>query len=259
MVSRMGLASGYGVPAKSIEKAFHEYGINYFYISPILNQGRMVGAIRNLAPDYRDELFIVLPRAIFKGFRLENFVNGWLRKLRIEWVDLLFQGLEKPPNEKLTDRLQRLKTSGKVRFVGISGHDRQYLGKVASGEVKVPIDFFHTRYNAAHTGAEHDIFPHLQPENRPGIVVFTATCWGKLLKAKLTPEGERPLTAAECYRFVLSHPDVNVCISAPSKAEQMEANFTALDDGPLTREETARVRRIGQHVYGRSKVPVLAR
>lgn len=30
-VSRIGLAGGYGVPATAVEKAHHEYGINYFY------------------------------------------------------------------------------------------------------------------------------------------------------------------------------------------------------------------------------------
>ena len=35
-----------------------------------------------------------------------------------------------------------------------------------------------------HRGAEEDIFPHLPQDNRPGIVVFTATCWRKPLKDK---------------------------------------------------------------------------
>jgi aryl-alcohol dehydrogenase-like predicted oxidoreductase len=65
------------------------------------------------------------------------------------------------------------------------------------------------------------------------------------------PPGERPLTAAECYRFVLSHPDVNVCITAPSTTERMEENFRGLEAGPLDEEEMARIRRIGRHVYGR--------
>ncbi|MFC1888260.1 hypothetical protein ACFL4G_00750 [Thermodesulfobacteriota bacterium] len=33
MVSRIGLASGFGVPTASIEKAFHEYGVNYLWLS----------------------------------------------------------------------------------------------------------------------------------------------------------------------------------------------------------------------------------
>jgi predicted aldo/keto reductase-like oxidoreductase len=156
--------------------------------------------------------------------------------------------------------MQRLKESGKVRFVGMSGHKRSLFGKIAGEEVKAPVDFFQVRYNAVHSGAEQDIFPHLPQENRPGVVVFTATCWGKLLKPKLVPAGERPLAPADCYRFVLSHPDVNVCVTAPSTAAQMEDNLKALDAGPLDEEEMARVRRIGKHIYGtKGKPPLLAR
>jgi aryl-alcohol dehydrogenase-like predicted oxidoreductase len=253
MVSRMGLASGYGIPATAIEKAFHEYGVNYFYVSPVLNLHSMIQAIRNLAPGHRDELVIVLARAFFHpgfgGFRLESFVDRWLTKLGLEWTDLLLQSVRKPQKQQLNDRLQRLKESGKVRFVGMSSHKRPFFPKVARGELMAPDDFFHVRYNAVHTGAEQEVFPHLPRENRPGIGIFTATCWRKLLKPKLVPAGERPLTADECYRFVLSHPDVNVCLTAPATAEQMEDNLKALDAGPLDNEEMDRVRRIGKHIY----------
>jgi aryl-alcohol dehydrogenase-like predicted oxidoreductase len=114
-------------------------------------------------------------------------------------------------------------------------------GVPAAAIEKVPVDFFHVRYNAVHTGAEQDVFPHLPEENRPGIVIYTATCWRKLLKPKLMPEGERPLAAADCYRFVLSHPDVNVCVTGPSNASQMEENLKAIEAGPLDEEEMARV------------------
>ena len=252
MVSRMGLASGYGVPAVAIEKAFHEYGINYLYISPFINLRNMVQAIRNLAPQHRDELCIVLARPFlpgFGGFRLESFVERWLKKLNLEWTDLLFQDVRKPPSQKFLDRVRFLTDSGKVRLLGLSSHERPLLGKIARGAVQVPADFLHVRYNAVHTGAEQDVFPHLPQEDRPGIVIFTATCWRKLLKPKRMPAGERPLTAAECYRFVLSHPDVNVCVTAPSTAARMEDNLKALEAGPLDREEMARVRRIGKHIY----------
>ena len=249
MVSRLGLASGYGVPASAIERAFHEYGTNYFYVSPFLNLGSMVQAVRNLAPGHRDELFLVLARPMFRSFRLESYVDRWLSKLGIEWVDLLFQDVRKPPKQKLIDRVERLRESGKVRFVGLSSHNRPLFPQIARGEVKAPGDFFHIRYNAVHTGAEEDVFPHLPQEDRPGIGIFTATCWRKLLKPKLMPAGESPLTAADCYRFVLSHPDVNVCMVAPSNAEQMDDNLAALAAGPLEEEEMARIRRIGKHIY----------
>jgi len=249
MVSRIGLASGYGVPTAAIEKAFHEYGVNYFYLS-FLKRDKMVRAIRNLAPGHRDELRIVLAWPAFAGLLLQNFVERWLRKLKIEQADLMaLQDLRKPPGQKLVDRVHRLRDSGKVRFVGMSSHERPLFGKIARGELKAPVDFLQIRYNAVHPGAEQDIFPHLPQANRPGIVIFTATCWGKLLKPKLMPAGERPLAPADCYRFVLSHPDVDVCVTGPTTAAQMEDNLKALDAGPLGEEEMARVRRIGKHIY----------
>lgn len=39
-VSRLGIASGYGVPAGAIEKAFHEHGLNYFYPSLLKRRQR---------------------------------------------------------------------------------------------------------------------------------------------------------------------------------------------------------------------------
>ena len=259
MVSRIGLASGYGMPSAAIEKAFHEYGVNYFYLS-MLHRGNMVQAIRNLAPRYRDELRIVLARPTRGGYVLRSFVERWLNKLKVEQVDgVILQYQQKPLRQQLIDRVHRLTGSGKVRFMGMSSHERPLFGMIARKEVHVPVDFFQIRYNAAHPGAEHDIFPHLPPENRPGIVVFTATCWGKLLKHKLMPAGESPLAPADCYRFALSHPDVNVCVTGPSTTAQMEENLKALDGGPLDEEEMARVRRIGRHVYNHSSIPVLAR
>ena len=253
MVSRIGLASGYGVPTAAIEKAFHEYGVNYLWLSVFMPRG-MVRAIRNLAPKHRDELRIVLAKPTFGGFFLQSFVERWLKKLKIEQADLVvIQGQGKPPGQKFIDRVHRLRDSGKVRFVGMSSHERSLFGKIARGEVKAPVDFFHVRYNAVHTGAEQDVFPHLPQEDRPGIGIFTATCWRKLLKPKRMPAGERPLAAADCYRFVLSHPDVNVCATAPSTAEQMEENLKALEAGPLDEEEMARIRRIGKYIYENGK------
>jgi aryl-alcohol dehydrogenase-like predicted oxidoreductase len=250
MVSRIGLASGYGVPAAAVEKAHHEYGINYLYISPLLNLGNMVKAINNLARNHRDELLIVLARPFPRAFRLEPYVERWLGKLHLDWVDLLFQDVRKPFGEKVAARLQRLKDRGLVRFVGMSSHNRPLLGKISSGEVEVPIDFFHTRYNAVHSGAEQDIFPFLK-HDRPGVVAFTATCWRKLLKAKSMPLGEQPLTAAECYRFALSNPNINICMTGPKNEEQLVENLEALEAGPLDEEEMSRVRRIGRHIYGK--------
>jgi aryl-alcohol dehydrogenase-like predicted oxidoreductase len=252
-VSRMGIASGYGAPAASIEKAFHEYGVNYLWLSVFLHRG-MKQALRNLLPKHRDELRIVGAWPANMGWLTQNRVEAWLRRYGLEHLDLMIlQGQDKPPTAKFVDRVQQLRDSGLTRFVGMSSHNRPLLGEIARGERDVPVDAFQIRYNAVHPGAEQDIFPHLPQRGRPGVVIFTATCWGKLLKPGNLPPGEAPLDPSDPYRFVLSNPDVDVVATAPSSAEQADANLRALELGPLDEDEMARIRRIGEYIHGKGK------
>jgi len=67
------------------------------------------------------------------------------------------------------------------------------------------------------------------------------------------PSGEKPLTAKDCYRFVLSNPAVDVCMTGARTLEMMRENLETLDSGPLSPEEMERIRRIGDHVYGKPR------
>ena len=57
------------------------------------------------------------------------------------------------------------------------------------------------------------------------------------------------LTAAGCYRFVLSNPHVDVCLCGPKNRDEMRQALAALDSGPLGAAETERVKTIGDHVH----------
>jgi len=67
------------------------------------------------------------------------------------------------------------------------------------------------------------------------------------------PPGEPPLRGADCYRFVLTHPMVDVCITGPKNTEQMREALKALHLGPLSDDEMVRVRRIGDYVHDHYK------
>ncbi|MDQ6759129.1 MAG: aldo/keto reductase, partial [Acidobacteriota bacterium] len=82
----------------------------------------------------------------------------------------------------------------------------------------------------------------------PGIVSFTATSWRQLMDPKRTPAGEKTPSALDCYRFVLSNEAVDVCLTGPSSAEQVEDSLKALDLGPMSDEELAWMRRVGRAI-----------
>jgi predicted aldo/keto reductase-like oxidoreductase len=250
-VGRLGISSSFGAPAAAFEMAF-ERGCNYFTWGTFI-KGRsntMRTAIRNLvAAGKRDDLVVAMLTYAHNAWLTDHYFLKGLKAANLDYADILLLGyFPKRPPQKVIDGALGLKEKGLVRFIGLTGHNRNLFPDLAAEGL---FDVFHIRYNATHRGAETETFPYLTEPDRPGIVSFTATDWRKLLKSRRMPPGEQPLTAAECYRFALSHPAVDVCMMGAANLEQMEENLTVLDAGPLTDTELERVRKIGQYVYGK--------
>ncbi len=109
---------------------------------------------------------------------------------------------------------------------------------------ELDLDVLMIRYNAAHRGAEAEIFDSLDAE-RPGVVAYTATRWGQLLRPIA---GLGPMTGPECYRFVLSHPRVDVVLTGPTSYEELEANVSGVLAGPLEPSRLDEARAFGDAV-----------
>jgi aryl-alcohol dehydrogenase-like predicted oxidoreductase len=179
---------------------------------------------------------------------MERTFKAGLRALGTDYADVLLLGLfNDTPADSVLTCAERLKERGLVRHIAISAHKRSAFVEYAKQE---RYGLLHIRYNAAHAGAEQDVFPHLATENRPGIVAYTATSWGQLLQKNRMPKGQEPLRGRDCYRFVLTNPNFNVSMTGPRNAEELSEALAALDEGPLSPEEEARIRAIGRHVHG---------
>jgi hypothetical protein len=84
-------------------------------------------------------------------------------------------------------------------------------------------------------------------------VAFTATRWGTLLDPKYLPEGEPVPRAGDCYRFALTHPEVDVCLSGPRDGAELDEALAAVDRGIMAEDEVAWMRRVGAHVRAATK------
>ncbi len=248
-VSRLGISASYGVPTHTVEKAYHEQGINLFYWGSI-RRPRFGKAVRHLARTERDKMVIVLQSYDRTGTLMPVFFRRGLKALGIDYADILLLGLHNhAPSKRVLEAALEIQQQGLARFLAVSGHHRPFFGELAQKQDQ-PFDVFMIRYNAAHPGAETDIFPFLPKENRPGIFSYTATRWGHLLNPRKMPPGERPLTASDCYRFALTNPNVDACMTGPANEQQWNEAIPTLDAGPLSDAEMARIRRIGAHVHG---------
>ena len=250
-VGRLGIASGYGTPAAAIEEAF-ERGCTYMTWGTFIKgySSNMREAIRTIvAKGRREQMVVAMFSYAHQTSLTEHFLVKALKSAGLDYADILILGyFSWRPSQRIIDGAIRLKEKGLVRFLGLSGHNRKLFPKLNQEDI---FDVFHIRYNAVHRGAETEIFPFLTSQSRSGIINFTATAWSKLLNPKKIPAGEKLPTAVDCYRFVLSNPLIDVCMTGTKTYEEMKENLTVLERGPMTQDELERMRRIGDYIYGR--------
>jgi len=253
-VHRLGLSATYRPGKQTIYKAI-DAGVNFFFCFSIDTQ--MIHVLRDVFKSRREELVVATGAYNLLGSynlvwghpSLRRTLEKRLRQLRTDYIDVfLFLGVtkEKHFTEHVKEELYRFREEGKVRSTGISTHNRKFAGTLAAQGV---VDTLMIRYNAAHRGAEQDIFPYLN-EHNPGVMGYTATRWSYLIRRprKWPKEGRIP-TPGMCYRFVLSNPHVHVCLTAPRKMKELEENLTCLRDGPLSEEEMEFMRKFGDVVH----------
>lgn len=251
-VFRLGLSASYRPGKQTVYKALDE-GLNFFFCYGFDNQ--MIRVLREAIKSRREDYVIATGayNLLWGHPNLRRTLEKRLRQLDTDYLDLfLFLGVTQPQQfpEKEREEFHRFRAEGKVRGIGLSCHHRKFLGELAANG---DIDVMMARYNAAHRGAEQDIFPHLSPHH-PGVISYTATRWTYLLRpTRGWPRDGRIPTAGMCYRFVLSNPNVDVCLTAPSNLKQFEANLEEVRRGRLSEVDLEFMRRFGDAVHAQNK------
>src|SRR5262249_36274173 len=148
--------------------------------------------------------------------------------------------------DRLLDAALTLREAGKARSIMVSCHHRptfaRYVADPVYGAIMV-------RYNAAHRGAEQEVFPCvLESNDKPGVVAYTATRWGGLIDRRLVPASEELPRASDCYRFALGNPAVDVVLCGPKDGAELDEAMAALDRGALAPDELAWMKRVGDGV-----------
>lgn len=257
-VVRMGIAGNYGIESPDIAYAA-DLGANYWLWGASFK--KVTQGIRDVIHSAREKHVVAMLGWGFFAWQIRKNVENALRKLDTEYLDVFMLGWLGRTSwytRGVIDELLKLKQEGKIRVIGTSIHDRKRAGRLA---LDSEIDLFMIRYNAKHTGAELDIFPHLSRRN-PAIISYTALAWGQLMRPVKNidilpwpgPGEVPPLTPELCYRFVLSNPHVHVVLTGPKNRKQLQQNFSALEQGHLDPEEEQWIRQYGRLVRTRKKL-----
>jgi aryl-alcohol dehydrogenase-like predicted oxidoreductase len=135
---------------------------------------------------------------------------------------------------------------GVVRRLGVTSHQRSLAAGIARTGL---IDVLMIRYNAAHRGAEREVFPVTDALGVP-VIAYTAQRWGALLQpTPYDPPGFRVPRAPDWYRFVLQSDSVSVTLSAPHTRRELDEDLEVLSaTGPLEPSEYDRLTVHGERV-----------
>ena len=251
-VGRIGISSSYGADIRVFDEAL-DRGCNYFNWGTFI-KGRSAQFRKFMnqisADKKRDQVVLGLLSYSHSALLGDFFLNSALKQLRTDYIDCLILGYyPKRPPERVLNWALKLKEEGVIRAIGLTTHKRSIVAELCNDPL---FDFFHFRYNAVHRGAEKDIFPYLGSEP-PGMISFTATSWGQLLQQKKMKSGVMPPSAGDCYRFVLSRDEVDVCMMGVRDIDMLRQNMEVIERGQMSSAELESMRSIGDHLYGKPR------
>jgi aryl-alcohol dehydrogenase-like predicted oxidoreductase len=177
-----------------------------------------------------------------------------LAALRTDYIDVLTLYYVETANEwaeiiapdGALRYLQDAKRDGSLRRIGITSHQRTLAAEMAKSGL---LDAVMIRYNAAHRGAERDLFPVAESLALP-VIAYTALRWAALLRP--TPEDPADFSVPRAplwYRFVLQQPAVAVTLAAPQSRAELDADLRVLEaTGPLADDEYSALAAHGERV-----------
>ncbi|HEK9098997.1 aldo/keto reductase [Bacillus pfraonensis] len=192
-----------------------------------------------------------------------------LLRLQTDYIDVYFCHIwwdKKEETEAFLRAFEILKRDGKVRAVGVSTHDLQYIKNFNKAG---KIDVVQLDYSILNREPENDILPYLQEKNLGAVIrgpLKMGILTGKFTEQTTFPDGDlrqdwpketwfqdalrkveklRSLSNPKrtlgqlALRYVLSHPAVSVAIPGAKTANQAAENAAASVRPLLLEEELA--------------------
>jgi predicted aldo/keto reductase-like oxidoreductase len=243
--------AGVKLSADDVESAFHEHGIHAFLVTWQMKQ--MVEGVRRLIrAGHRDALTLITELGIPTGAFIRRGFEKNARALGVDTIDVVLLGWVQARwyvTGKSWPAMETLRAEGKARAIGFSSHDRVLATRLAR---EVGADVLMIRYNAAHRGAEREVFDAFGSD-RPAIIAYTATRWGMLLEPRPDDGFPKGMTAPECYRFALSHPSVDAVLCAARTPGEIREDVAGLLDGPLDPARREEACRFGDAVHAAAR------
>ena len=252
----------------AMERAL-ELGINFIDTADVYGEGRSESLVSKAISGRRDEVVISTKGGLMghhreperepvydRSEKILKACEASLKRLETDHLDVYFSHIwwDKPEEtEAFIEAFEQLKNDGKVRAVGVSTNDLDYIKHF---DQDGGLDVVQLDYSILNREPERDILPYLE-ERGIGVVVRgplrMGLLTGKFSEDTTFPEGDirRSWPEAQWFkeslkkvqslktledgrtlgqlalRYVLNHPAVSVAIPGAKTTAQVEANAAA--------------------------------
>jgi hypothetical protein len=229
-------------------EAAYEAGVNFFFVSADLHwplyEATRKGLERLLRGNRRRRDQIVVGVVSYfeepwfgylQFWEVIDAVPGLMR------VDLLIAG-GVSSSRSFDEREDVLRSARAQRYlgaraIGASLHQRKLAVRAEQNRV---LDISYIRYNAGHPGARRDVFPQLRGKRRALLFNFKSMALQSSPGRSAKPvksHGRWVPEPTDCYRFVLSAPEIDGLLCSLESPKELRALVDTLNKGPLSREE----------------------
>jgi hypothetical protein len=219
-----------------------ERGISYFDTAPDYAETGSENRFGEAMQGVRDQIFLATKFCrptghLGPGNSVEDFmeaVNGSLRRLRTDWVDLVHihscDSVDRLLDENTHEAFDRLQEQGKVRFLGVSTHTPN-LEQVADAAIDSG------RFDAMMLAYHYGAWPRLgeimdrAAANDVGVVAMK-TLRGSHHHGLLWSRDERDSYTQASFKWVLSNPSVSCLVISLWESAQLDEFLYASGQAP---------------------------
>jgi predicted aldo/keto reductase-like oxidoreductase len=255
-VTRIGFG-GMTIPHVSKEQAvatIHralDLGVNFVDTARAYGRGDSEDKIGEVMKTRRDECYLSSrsPKMDYEG--MKQCIDDSLQTLGVEYIDLYephdvstSDKYETLMNEGGVDALHEAREAGKIRFIGVTGHNWTLMRKMLqSGHFDAAL----VTYNIANREAETEVIPLAR---ELGIGLFVMKVFGNSRLFELSPVDEdRNPTVEECLRFALSNDDFPMILTGVKAPEEIEQNVAIAESyQAMSEAELREIREFGDRL-----------
>jgi len=248
----------HGVDNASLMAAAFEAGINTFCTSGHYLDGReeeALGEALNRIGAARDRVVILTGNEVNAedtAQKIRRDIDASLRRLRTDYLDVYYNSMVAVPEtvraEALLEAFDAAQREGKVRSLGLSGHSGGMQSCMEAGIREERYSVFFTKYDFVSYPDQDEIL-HRAAQRGVGTLVFKTTAGNRQREIRDLETGGLSFQQAT-LKWALTNADIASVAVTLTSFDQIRETVAAVGR-PLTRTETAMMRRYAQAVSAR--------